>query len=298
TIFTNGKIVTVDDAFSVTDAMAVDGERIVALGEKAKALAAEQADAKRVDLGGRMVLPGLMDSHAHPVAAATMEFDHSVPDIEDIPQLLDYIASRAKALPDGSLIGISQIFITRLREQRYPTREELDRVAPKNPVVFSTGPDASLNTLALKLSKIGKDFKVTDGGPGFIEKDLKTGEPTGILRSCTRYVKSQPSGRQPAESDRVERLVQLFKDYNAVGITGIADRDASPSAIDRYQKLLDKNRLTVRIAVSHHIDTLGAIEEVQKKIKKVAEHPLCKPNPWLRIIGIKTYLDGGMLTGS
>src|SRR5205814_5293627 len=85
TVFTNGKIVTVDDAFSITDAMAVDGERIVALGGKAKALAAEHADAKRVDLGGRMVLPGLMDSHAHPVGAATMEFDHPVPDIGDIP---------------------------------------------------------------------------------------------------------------------------------------------------------------------------------------------------------------------
>ena len=116
TVFTNGKIVTVDAAFSITDAMAVDGTRIVALGEKAKALAAEHADAKRVDLGGRMVLPGLMDSHAHPVGAATYEFDHPVPDIGDIPQLLDYIASRAKALPEGSLISVSQIFITRLKE--------------------------------------------------------------------------------------------------------------------------------------------------------------------------------------
>ena len=70
TVFTNGKIVTVDDAFSITDAMAIDCERIVALGDKAKAMATE-AGAKSVDLGGHTVLPGLMDSHAHPVAAAT-----------------------------------------------------------------------------------------------------------------------------------------------------------------------------------------------------------------------------------
>src|SRR5262249_18007650 len=151
-----------------------------------------------------------------------------------------------------------------LREQRYPTRDELDRVAPQNPVVFSTGPDASLNSLALKLSKIDKDFKVTDGGPGFVEKDPKTGEPTGILRSCTRYVRSQPSGRQATELDRVERLLQLFKDYNANGITSIIDRDASPGAVDRYRQLRDKDRLTLRIGVSHHIDTLGAIEQIQK----------------------------------
>src|SRR5260221_376662 len=130
-VFTNGRIVTVDDAFTVTDAMAVDGARIVALGEKAKAFAADRPDVKRIDLGGRMVLPGLMDSHAHPVGAATFEFDHEVPAIEDIPQLLDYIAGRAKALPEGALIVVNQIFITRLKEQRYPTREQLDRVAPR-----------------------------------------------------------------------------------------------------------------------------------------------------------------------
>ena len=158
TIFVNGKIVAVDAAFSITDAMAVDGERIVALGETAKALAAEHPDAKHVDLGGRMVLPGLMDSHAHPVGAATYEFDHSVPDIGDIPQLLDYVASRANALPEGSLISVSQIFITRLKEQRYPTREELDHVAPRHPVQFSTGPDSMLNSLALKFAGIDRNF--------------------------------------------------------------------------------------------------------------------------------------------
>src|SRR5207245_5448252 len=125
----------------------------------------------------------------------------------------------------------------RLREQRYPSREELDAAAPKNPVVFATGPDASLNTLALKLSGVAKDFKVTDGGPGHAEKDPKTGEPTGILRSCTRYVKSHPSGRQPSDLDRMERLRELFRDYNAVGLTTVGDRNASAAEVERYRKL-------------------------------------------------------------
>ena len=84
-----------------------------------------------------------------------------------------------------------------LREQRYPTRAELDSVAPQNPVMFSTGPDASLNSLALKLSGIDKNFKVTDGGTGFVEKDEKTGEPTGIIRNCNRYVKVRSSDKIP-----------------------------------------------------------------------------------------------------
>ncbi len=89
-----------------------------------------------VDLKGGVLLPGLMDSHAHPVGAALTESDHVIPDIEAIPDLLRYIASRAKVFPEGSLISVEQIFITRLREQRYPTRAELDGVAPRHPVVF------------------------------------------------------------------------------------------------------------------------------------------------------------------
>ncbi len=155
-----------------------------------------------------------------------------------------------------------------------------------------------LTRLALKLSGIDKDFKVADGGPGYAEKDAKSGEPTGILRSCTRYVKSQPSGRRPTELDRTERLLRLFKDYNAVGLTTIGDRDASRSDIDRYRKLREQDKLSVRIAASHHIDTIGAIEKIQENIRRVAENPLVKGDARLRIVGIKTYLDGGMLTGS
>jgi predicted amidohydrolase YtcJ len=125
TVFTNGRVLTVDSKFSISDAIAIEGERVVALGEQAKALAKSKPDATTVDLRGRMLMPGLMDSHSHPVSAAITEFDHPIPNIEDIPQLLEYIAARAKALPEGSLIGIGQVFITRLKEQRYPTREEL-----------------------------------------------------------------------------------------------------------------------------------------------------------------------------
>jgi predicted amidohydrolase YtcJ len=297
-ILHHGKIITVDRQFTIHQALAIQGNRILRVGTNEDVLKTKGDRTQLLDLQGKIVLPGLIDSHVHPTSACMTEFDHPIPDMETIADVLAYIKSRANALAEGEWIEVRQVFITRLREQRYPTRAELDEAAPKNPVVFSTGPDASLNSLALKLSKIDKDFKVTDGGPGFVEKDPKTGEPAGILRSCTRYVKSQPSGRRPTDLDRMERLLQLFKDYHSVGLTAIADRDASPEAIDRYQKLLDKKQLTIRIAISHHIDTLGGIDNIQKNIRQVAKHPLCQPNPWLRIIGIKTYLDGGMLTGS
>src|SRR5207302_6171359 len=141
-----------------------------------------------------------------------------------------------------------QVFITRLEEQRYPTRQELDDAAPRNPVLFSTGPDASLNTLAMKLSGIDKNFKVTDGGPGYAEMDPATGEPTGILRGCTRYVKSKSPERSPSEDDKRRRTAELFADYNASGLTTVCDRSAAPDAIERYKAMRDAGTLTVRLA--------------------------------------------------
>src|SRR5919112_6082245 len=102
-----------------------------------------------VALGGRMVLPGLIDSHVHPLGAAMYEFDHPVPEMETVADVLAYVGKRAEELPDGEWIKLQQVFITRLRDRRYPTRAELDKAAPKNPVVFRTGPDAALNSLAL-----------------------------------------------------------------------------------------------------------------------------------------------------
>ena len=297
-ILHHGKIVTVDKPFSIHQALAIQGGRILRVGSNDSVLQTKGPQTKLIDLDGKTVLPGLIDSHVHPTGACLTEFDHPIPEMESIQDVLDYVKARAKVVAVGEWITVDQVFITRLREQRYPTKEELDRAAPKNPVVFRTGPDAALNSLALKLSKIDKDFQVTDLGTGYAEKDPKTGEPTGILRNCTRYVRSQSTGRQPTDLDRIERLLALFKDYNSVGLTSVVDRDASVSAIEQYRQLHDKDRLPLRVAVSQHIDTSGDIDQVRKRIRQVAENPLCKGDSMLRIVGIKTYLDGGMLTGS
>ena len=297
TIFTNGKIVTVDESFSITETMAVDGASIVALGDKAKALMVDHPEATRVDLGGRMVLPGLMDSHAHPVGAATMEFDHPVPDIEDIPQLLDYIASRAKALPEGSLIGIGQIFITRLKEQRYPTREELDRVAPKHPVQFSTGPDSMLNSLALQLAGIDRNFKVPADSTGVVVFD-ENGEPTGLMHAFSPKINAKTIHKKPDSAQTIDLVKKLFADYNRVGFTTIADRGASKGNIEVYQSLRAANALTVRLRLSHIFPTSNLWRTTELALDEIINHPLTRPDPMLQIIGTKIWLDGGMLTGS
>jgi hypothetical protein len=158
----HGKIVTVDPQFGVAKAMAVKAGRIVAVGGNDDVLRLAGPKTDRLDLKGQVVLPGLIDSHSHPPDAAMYEFDHPVPAMETVADVLAYVRSRAKALRPGQWIGIQQVFITRLRDQRFPTRRELDEAAPDNPVFFRTGPDAALSTLALRLSGIDKDLKIAD----------------------------------------------------------------------------------------------------------------------------------------
>lgn len=294
----NARIVTADPEFSVREAMAIEDGKVTAVGASRDLLATQGPETILLDLRGQNVLPGLIDSHVHPTTAAMIEFDHPVPAMESIADVLAYVKDRATTLGPGKWVEVKQVFITRLKEQRYPTKSELDAAASDNPVLFSTGPDASLNTAALRLSGIDKDFKVTDGGPGYAEKDAATGEPTGILRGCTRYVKTEPAGKQPTEDDRYRRTLELFRDYNAAGLTTVADRAAEPDAIARYAKMRDAGELTVRLSVSQNIATIGSLDDIRRRIRGVADHPLRRDDPMLRVIGVKTFLDGGMLTGS
>ncbi len=297
-IFHHGKIVTVDERFTIAEALAVRGDRIQAVGSNDDVLKLAGPKTKLIDLNGRTVIPGLIDSHVHAPGAAMYEFDHPIPEMDTVADVLQYIAGRAEVLEDGDWIVVSQVFVTRLRDQRYPNRRELDAAAPKNPVMFSTGPDCSLNSLALELSGIDKNFEITDGKAGKIEKDPTTGEPTGILRNASRFVKSKSTSKSATLDDRVQRLKELFADYNAVGLTSVADRAASDDSAKAYSQLKDQKELTCRVFLSYGVNGMGSREEVEKGIQKAADHPLHKYDPLLWLRGIKVFLDGGMLTGS
>lgn len=297
-VFHNGKIVTVDADFAVREAFAVRGGRIVATGTNAaiRALARPSVTALH-DLGGRTVLPGLIDSHVHAPAAAMFEFDHEIPSMETIQEVLDYVTSRTKIVPEGEWIRVQQVFITRLKEARYPTRAELDRVAPLHPVSFSTGPDAMLNTLALEKCGFDKAWAVKDGGPGYLEKDA-SGELNGLTRGIARYIRIPTRGRTASEEDHLTRLQALMRDYNQAGFTAIADRGANPESMRRYAKLRDDGAATVRVTLSYTLPQVGAMESILAAIDQVAANPLRKDDGWLHLIGTKAFIDGGMLTGS
>jgi predicted amidohydrolase YtcJ len=292
----NGRVVTVDAGFTVAEALAVEGGRIIRVGRDSEILEMRGPSTRVVDLHGKSVLPGLIDSHSHATDACMTEFDHEVPQMETIADVLAHIRDRAKTLGAGKWVVLRQVFITRLKEQRYPTRAEMDEAAPRNPVLFATGPDASLNTLALKLSGIDRDF--APDGPGRVERDA-SGDPTGILRNLTRYVKVVAPEREPTDAERDKQLLALLRDYNSVGITSIIDRDADERGIGQYERLESSGTLPVRVGISRGVGSTGPIEDVVKEIRTVGGHRLSKrDSAMLWLVGIKTYLDGGMLTGS
>ena len=296
-ILHSGKVVTVDEQFSIAEAVAVRGGRVVAVGLDSDVLELAGPDTEITDLQGSTVLPGLIDTHTHPLGAAMYEFDHAVPDMETIADVLAYFRQRASVVPEGEWIRLQQVFITRIREQRYPTRAELDAAAPRHALYFRTGPDASLNSLALELSGIDRDFRIPQGQLGRIERG-PDGEPTGIIRSGAHLINFRESQRQPARADQRRRVKALFSAYNRVGLTSIADRNASAGAVALYEDLLGAGELSVRVFVSHAVNAQQPLEDIESAISKLARHPRHQYHPMLWMRGIKFFMDGGMLTGS
>lgn len=298
-ILHNAKILTVDARNSTAQAMAIRGDRIVSVGTSAKILSLKGPKTQILDAKGKTVLPGLIDSHTHSLDASMFEFDHEIPSMASVEDVLNHIRNRTQIVPEGEWISLRQIFITRLKEQRYPTKTELDEAAPKHPVIFSTGPDASLNTLALKANNITKDTRSPAGQPGKVELDAKTGQPSGILRTYAAFVKDVPSGRQPTDEDRRNRLKLLMADYNSIGITSFTERAATPRHIDIYRQLRQRNELTTRIFLDYHItNPNGDWPAIEAEIEAASKDPLHTYDNMLWLRGLKVFLDGGMLTGS
>ncbi len=296
-IFVGGKVVTVDADFRIAEAVAVREDRITAVGSNDEIRKLAGANTEVVDLQGAMLLPGLIDSHVHATGAATFEFDHRVPAVASIDDVLKYIGDRAAALEDGEWIVVQQMFITRLAERRFPTREELDRVAPRNPVVFSTGPDVAANSLALELSGIDDDYQLPSDSTGRIERDSQ-GRITGVIRGASSILKSKQSKKSPTLDEKQELLRELLRDYNSVGITSVSDRNTSDAGLELYQSLLDQDELTVRVFMFYSVNPDAEPEKIRQQIDAAAQHPLHTYNNRLWLRGIKVFLDGGMLTGS
>jgi predicted amidohydrolase YtcJ len=296
------KVVTVDASFSMAEALAVRDGKIVAVGTDAEVMKNKGPATKVIDAGGNMVLPGLMDSHVHPVGAAMSEWKEPLPDPRSLQEVFAVIRKRAETTPEGSWIVLRYAFPTRLDDARFPTKAELDEAAPKHPVLYHAGPAGMANSMALKVSGVTKD--TPNPSPGVVVKDPVTGEPTGMLRQAYGVLKGVPSaGGEASPADRRAAVKKLFSLYNQRGLTSVADRNGDRAGLDLYRDLHKAGELTVRVNVSRGFSPTGTREQVARRFdelpgKDKSGGPTGIGDDWVRVGPIKLFLDGGMLNGT
>ena len=298
----NAKVVTVDAKFSIAEAVAVEGGKIVAVGTNAEMLQHQGKKTRQINAGGKLVLPGLMDSHSHPVGAALSEWKEPLPDPKSLKDVFAFIRRKAETTPEGEWIVLRYAVPTRLDDARFPTKAELDAAAPKHPVLYHAGPAGMVNSKALKVSGVTKDTK--NPAAGSVVKDPATGEPTGMIRNAYGVLKGVPSaGGEASPADRRAAVKKLFKLYNERGLTSVADRNGSRSDLDLYRELHAAADLTVRMNVARGLSPSGTREQVAKRFddlpgKDNLGGPTGIGDDWVRIGPIKIFLDGGMLNGT
>ena len=293
-ILHNGKIVTVDPRFSMQQAVAVKGGKIVAVGDSASVLKAERGPKTQlIDLKGRTVLPGLIDSHLHPLEGALSEFREPLPPLDSYAAVQDYIRQQARNTPKGEWIVVPRTFPTRLAELRMPTREVLD-VATEHPVMFDVSYVVVVNSLALRISGITR--ATPDPPHGAIVKD-EHGEPNGILRNCPQLLKGLKGAARFSEAEQLTALEQMLKRYLAAGLTSIGEGGASDEEIALYQKLKAAGRLPLRVVMTWWVNAARPIEELRREIREKPYRPNAG-DEWLKFGAFKVNVDGGMTIGT
>jgi predicted amidohydrolase YtcJ len=249
TILINGKVVTVDDQFTVAQALAIAGGRIVKVGNTAGIEALKGPATRVIDVAGRTVIPGLIDNHAHWVRAAEhdeLRFDG----VTSRARALELLAQRVHATPPGEWIvvlgGWSEEQFT--DDPRGFPLDELDRIAPNSPVVLQAVYNHSyLNSVALVAAKI--DAGTPDPQGGKIEKTAD-GRPTGLVRGAggVAFV----AARIPLESHEawLANTRKLVTYLNSLGITAWLDaggRGMGAKHYEPYRYLADRGELDVRL---------------------------------------------------
>jgi hypothetical protein len=293
-IFHHGKIITVDSRFRIAQAVAIKGDRIVAVGPDASVLKSERGPKTEViDLKGKSVLPGLVDAHVHATGAALSEYRGKLPPLNSFEAVRRYIKQEAAKTPKGEWIVVPRTFPTRLEELRMPTRELLD-VETEHPVMFDASYIVILNSYALKKCGITKD---TPNPPnGEVVKDAK-GEPTGILKNAQSLIKGLKRSAHFTETEKLDALEQQLKRYVAAGMTTVGDRAVDAEQIDLYQKLKASGRLPIRAVLTWRPDANRPTEAIQHDIEAANFHTNVGDS-WLKFGTFKLTLDGGMTIGT
>ena len=293
-ILLNGKIVTVDSNFTIADAVAISKDKIVSVGTNSQMRKLTGRKTQTIDLKGKTVIPGLIDSHLHPESASLSELDEEIPDVHTIDELLRWIKIQTVTKERGKWIILPKFFSTRLIEMRNPTLSELDSVAPDHPVFLNGSFGGMVNSAAMKIS--GITYKTNDKG---IIKDRKTGLPTGFIRASAFDLLKVPQQKEHSYQEKEDALKEMLNRYNQYGITSLFSGTGDFESVKMYRDMADKKILTARIYQNILLKTEGKItkESVTEKLKNY-EHITGYGDEWVRIGSLKVFLDGGILTGT
>ena len=292
TVYVNGKVITVDKAFTIAQAIAVKDGRFVGVGTSDEMRRHAGPNTKVVDLGGKAVIPGLMDSHSHMNAAGLAETRAPMFRAKTVAEAQASIAEfiKAKQVLPGEWVQTSGWHPpSQLREQRYLTRQELDAAAPNNPVFVQTvGHFAMANSKALEIAGITRTTPDPVGGKIFRDAN---GEATGVLEE-TAIDLVEHKIPKPTFEQIVASLVVAQRVYNQSGITSTIDAALSEAQIRAYFTLAQRKQATVRTGVMWRPGAATAAEFERALASVQLKEGV--GDDWVRVAGIKIVSDGGM----
>ena len=287
-IITNAKIWTGERVQPYAESVAIEGNRIVAVGSKNDI---HQKPGDRViDAGGRFVVPGFIDNHTHFIDGGFQVSRVNLRDAATPEEFARRIAEHAKKLGPGKWILGGEWDHTIWNPVTLPTRQMIDAVTPDNPVFVSRldGHMALANSAALKLAGVTRDTKDVAGGA--IVRDAN-GEPTGIFKDAAQnYVdRVIPS---PSVEDRVEAGRAALREAAKFGVTSLCDMSGGGAYDDlrAYQRLEKDGALTARVYL------FTPLAEYQRLVAASIEHGFGSDR--LRIGGLKGFSDGSLGSGT
>jgi predicted amidohydrolase YtcJ len=285
TIYRNGHVYTNDPASPWADAMLVRGDEILAVGDDDEVTGLADKGARVVDLEKHFVMPGFNDAHVHLGGAGADWLAVRLNGVQSVAELQKRLAEGVAQHKDSEWISGSGWDHTFWPEKKFPNREQLDAVSPKNPVILThiSGHVAVANSLALQLAGVTKATLNPSGGE--IERDEK-GEPTGMLKegAAMHLVESKIP---PATPEQRRRGIELaLADLAKNGVTSAQDNSAWEDFMT-YRAIKNDDKLTVRI--TEWLPFSAPIEKLEQMRRDGGT-----TDPWLRTGALKLVTDGAL----
>jgi predicted amidohydrolase YtcJ len=268
----NGNVLTLDPTRPAACAVAIAEGRVLAVGDDRDVRALAEPGAEQIDLGGRTLLPGFVDSHAHVSHVGEELGKVDLSRCRSIADVLEAVAERARTTPPGEWIEVSGMWHeTALAEKRFPTRRELDAAAPDHPVYLPRGTRFFAVANSLALQRAGIDEQTPDPEGGQFARDPETGELTGLLLQRPAFAPVRRLLPTPGLDEHVEGIRRGGRLFSRTGVTSVVDPALSPEAMRAYQRVWAAGELQVRTNMTLILDRSVPLERDEDELLEQLE---------------------------